>query len=335
MPSQPTPELLFETLNAYQRTACLETAIELDVFTTIGADGATAKETAARCEASPRGIRILCDQLSMLGFLVKRGDRYRLTPVSAAFLDRNSPACMSGIVEFLRSSAITGAFERLTEAVRRGGTALSAEGSTEANHPMWVTFARAMQPMMAVPAQALAELIPLEGDRPTRILDIAAGHGLFGIAFARRYPRAEVVAVDWPAVLEVAAESAAAAGVAERHVGRPGDAFEVAFGENYDLALLTNFLHHFDAATCTRLLRKVHQSLGPGGRAAALEFVPNPDRISPPTAAVFSLMMLASTPSGDAYTFEELAAMFRDAGFTRSELHPLSPSFQQVVIAHA
>ena len=61
-----------------------------------------------------------------------------------------------------------------------------------------------------------------------------------------------------------------------------GDAFTVDWGTGYDVALMTNFLHHFDAATCTTLLKKVAASLKPGGRIAVLEFVPNEDRISPP-----------------------------------------------------
>jgi hypothetical protein len=65
-----------------------------------------------------------------------------------------------------------------------------------------------------------------------------------------------------------------------------------------------------------------------------LEFVPNEDRISPPETAGFSLMMLGSTPSGDAYTFSELERMFANAGFSRSEIHQLPPSIQQVVISH-
>ena len=112
-------------------------------------------------------------------------------------------------------------------------------------------------------------------------------------------------ASDWRNVLEVAEENARAAGIAERHHSIPGDAFETEFGTGYDLVLITNFLHHFDIPTCTRFLRKVHAALAPGGRAAIVDLVPNADRISPPTAAVFSMMMLATTPSGDAFTLTE------------------------------
>jgi O-methyltransferase len=98
--------------------------------------------------------------------------------------------------------------------------------------------------------------------------------------------------------------------------------------------LLTNFLHHFDTATCETLLRKVHAALADGGRAFTLEFVPNEDRISPPEAAEFSMMMLGGSPSGDAYIFSELERMFSNAGFARSEIHPLPSSIEQVVISH-
>jgi hypothetical protein len=97
--------------------------------------------------------------------------------------------------------------------------------------------------------------------------------------------------------------------------------------------LLTNFLHHFDPPTNETLLRKVRNALADGGRAVTLEFVPNDDRVSPPDAAGFSMMMLSGTPSGDAYTFAELERMFSNAGFSRSTLHPLPPTIQQVVVS--
>jgi len=72
--------------------------------------------------------------------------------------------------------------------------------------------------------------------------------------------------------------------------------------------------------------------LKPGGRAVIVEFVPNDDRVTPPLAASFSLIMLAGTPAGDAYTFKELQRMLSNSGFRSSELHPLPPTFFNVVI---
>lgn len=331
---QLTPQLFFQTANAYQRTAALKAAVDLEVFTAIGEGKTTVSEIAERTNASERGTRILCDFLCVMGFLAKEGLSYKLTPESALFLDTRSPAYIGGSLEFLLSPMLTDGFKDFTGAVRKGGTVASKEGTIAPDHPIWVTFARAMTGMMAMPAQLMANLVDEKADRKLRILDIAAGHGLYGIAFAKKNPQTEVVAVDWPAVLEVATENAAKAGIADRHKTIAGSAFDVDYGTDYDLVLLTNFLHHFDPPTCETILRKVHAALADNGRAVILEFVPNEDRISPPESAPFSVVMLGSTPAGDAYTFKELEQMCSAAGFARSEIHQLPPSIQQVVIAH-
>jgi ubiquinone/menaquinone biosynthesis C-methylase UbiE len=331
---QPTPQLFFETTNSYQRTEALKAAIELEVFTAIGEGNTAVLEIAKRCQTSERGMRILCDYLCIIGFLVKVGGSYSLTQDCAVFLDKRSPAYLGGAIEFLLSPMLTGGFKDLAAAVRKGGAVISEEAVVAPEHPVWVKFARAMAPMVAMPSQLMAKLVDEKADRDLKILDIAAGHGLYGIAFAKNNPHARIVALDWAPVLEVAKENARNAAVSDRYSTIEGSAFDVEYGSGYDLVLLTNFLHHFDTATCEQLLRKVCAALAEGGRAVTLEFVPNEDRVSPPEAAGFSLMMLGVTPSGDAYTFLELERMFSNAGFARSEIHPLPPSIQQLVISH-
>ncbi len=330
---QPSPQLFFQTINAYQRSEALKAAIELEVFTAIGEGNSTAADIAKRCNASERGIRILCDFLCIMGFLTKDGDRYSLTPDSAMFLDSRSPAYLGGAIEFIASSDLTDAFKNFADAVRKGGTTRPDGGTVAPENPIWVKFARGMAPMMALPAQLVAKLVDPSADKKLKILDVAAGHGLYGLAFAKNNPQASVVALDWPRVLDVARENAANAGVTDRYSTIEGSAFEADFGTGYDVILLTNFLHHFDPPTNETLLRKVHAALADGGRAVTLEFVPNEDRISPPDAAAFSVMMLGSTTSGDAYTFPELDRMFANAGFSHSELHQLPPTIEQVVIS--
>jgi len=121
--------------------------------------------------------------------------------------------------------------------------------------------------------------------------------------------------------------------VADRHHLIPGSAFDVDFGTGYDVALVTNFLHHFDAETNTNFMRRIFDALGPDGKAITLEFIPNEDRVSPPAEALFSLIMLAATPSGEAFTLRELTKMCEDAGFTRNEHIALSPMPQHLIIS--
>lgn len=326
-------ESFFETAHAFHRTAALKTAIELDVFTAISGGTDAPQTLARRCKASERGMRILCDYLTVIGFLTKTGARYALTQDSAAFLDKRSPGYVGTALEFLHAPAQVDAFRDLTAVVRKGGTMMPDEGVVAPDHPVWIQFARAMAPLMRLPAESLANLLVAGSTEEWKVLDIAAGHGLYGIAVAKLNPNATVIALDWAGVLTVAEENACAAGVADRFDSIPGSAFTVDYGTGYDLALLTNFLHHFDAATCEALLAKVYAALKPGGRAAILEFIPNEDRISPPVPAQFSLMMLATTPSGDAYTFSQYQEILRHVGFANSELHDLPPTYFRTIVA--
>ncbi len=330
----PSPALFFDTIGAYQRTEALRAAIELDLFTLVAAGQRTTTQIAAACQASPRGIRILADFLTILGFLRKHDDQYELMPDADVFLTRKSPAYLGGVLEFMLTPELQDCFQHLTEAVRRGGTATSDEGTVSHDNPIWVSFARAMGPMMQLPAQLLADLVGGDRQQPLRVLDVAAGHGLFGIAIAKHYPQSRITALDWPNVLAVAAENAQRAGIADRHTLRPGSAFDIDWGGPYDVVLLTNFLHHFDVPYLPTIGGESSRALGPGGRAITLDFIPEADRITPPTTATFALTMLATTARGDAYTFAEYKQIFAQAGFARNEFHALPPTTQQAVVSH-
>ncbi len=337
---QPTPVRIFETFQAYQRTAALRAAIELDLFTAIGEGHDTAAALARQLKVAERGARILCDFLTIMGLLekdakdAKQESRYRLAADAALFLDRRSPCCLASVAQFLGTPEAQQSYWTLTESVRRGGAA-PEKSATAAENPHWVDFARGMAPLMIPAAQNIAQLLRAGHSQagPCKVLDIAAGHGMFGITVAHQNPQAEVVAVDWRNVLEVAKENARRANLDGRYHTLPGSAFEVEFGAGYDLALLTNFLHHFDPATNVKLLQKVHAALKPGGRAVVLEFVPNDDRVTPAVPAAFAMIMLGSTEQGDAYTYAELEGMARQAGFAECSLHPLAASPEQVVLA--
>jgi len=302
----PTPDRIMQMMGAYQASAALKGALDLGLFTALSGETRSAASLAEAVEASEKGVRILCDFLVIGGLLEKEGAAYRSSPDAALFLDEASPAYFGSVTKFLLGDGVSAHFSDLAAVVRKGGTLMDGQGLVATNH---------------------------DAKAPLKVLDIAAGHGVFGATIAARLPRAEVVALDWPAVLEVATENAAKAGVSGRHTLLPGSAFDTDFGDGYDVVLLTNFLHHFDAPTCTDLLRKVHAALNDGGRAVTLEFVPNEDRVSPPDQASFALVMLATTAEGDAYTFSELEAMAADAGFSGSEMHRMQGSPQTVIVS--
>jgi len=324
-----SPDLFIDAVLAYQQTAAIKAAVELDLFSKVAKGTNTAEALAERTGAAVRGIRILCDYLTVRGHLEKRGDEYRLTPSTAAFLDRSSQSWIGSIVEYLAAPEMMGLFlDDPASYVRNGGSIGLANNAPD--HPIWVKFARAMVSFRAPVATRVAS--ELARWSPRKVLDIAASHGMFGIAIARAVPGAEVTAVDWQAVLSVARESAEAAGVSDRYHTLAGSAFEVDWGNGFDLVLLANFLHQLEHEGCVALLRKVRKGLVSGGRAAVVEVVPNEDRVSPRFPAMFSFQMLGSTPQGEAYTAREFEDMGRAAGFGRATVTALSPTPQSLIL---
>ncbi|HEY2387328.1 MAG TPA: class I SAM-dependent methyltransferase [Candidatus Binatia bacterium] len=333
----PNPGDIFSAFTAFHRSGALKAAVDLGVFGAIGGGAQTFEAIAERCGAAPRGMRILVDYLVVNGFLSKEGAgpgaRYSLTQDVAIFLDPTSPAYMGNAVDFLMAPTMLEAFADVAGAVRRGGAVDRGEVLAP-DHEIWVRFARAMAGPAVFVARLLAIVLDAPAGKPWKVLDVAAGHGMFGVTLAGENPNARVVAVDWNNVLEVARENARKAGVEARFSTIPGSAFEVDLGSGYDIVLVPNFLHHFDPPACEAFLRKVHAALAPGGRAVTVDFMPDDNRVTPAIPAAFALVMLVATPSGDAYTAAELQRMAANAGFARSEVRDLRPSFHHAMISY-
>ena len=328
----PNPGLVFETLCAFQQTESLKAAIDLDVFTHIADGASTAAEIAKRAQTSERGMRILCDFMTIRGFLTKADNHYSNTSTAQVLLNKHSPNYIGSIANFLAHPAIMECFHDLAGSVRKGGTV--SRGTLAPEDPIWVEFARSMAPFMAMTAELVAKHVAHPGT-PQKVLDISAGHGIYGLSIAKANTSAQIYAADWANVLEVARENAIKFGVADRFHTIPGSAFESDLGSGYDLMLVPNFLHHFDMPTCVGFLKKLRTTMKPGSTLAIVEFVPNEDRVSPPMAAAFSIQMLGGTDAGDAFTFRELNEMVSQAGFKDCQQESLAPTPQTLVLAKA
>ena len=142
----PSADLVFDALFAYQRSAALKAAVDLNVFTAVDDGAHSAAAIAKAGGASERGMRILCDYLVVIGLLHKADGTYQLTPESAAFLSKRSRAYLGTMTQFLLLPEIKQNFDNLTETVRRGGVA-PAGNTVAVENPIWVAFARARLPV--------------------------------------------------------------------------------------------------------------------------------------------------------------------------------------------
>src|SRR5262249_60674230 len=116
---------------------------------------------------------------------------------AAALLDRRSPTYIGSMVAAYAGETVLQGLARLTAAVRHGGTVLPEDGVLAPDHPYWAEFARAIAPAGRYMGPQLATLLDVSAGGRMQVLDIAAGHGLYGIAVAMHNPQAQVVAPDW------------------------------------------------------------------------------------------------------------------------------------------
>jgi SAM-dependent methyltransferase len=325
-----TPERIMGMAWAYAAPLMLEAGVRLRVFDVLDGGAKTVAEVAAETGASQRGLRILMNGLVGLELLAKDGEAYELTPESAAFLVSTKPSFQGGLLKHV-SSQLVPKWLNLTENVRTGkaSKAVNQEGPGSA---FFESFVEDIFPMSYGAARVLADTLKPGAGGPLSVLDVAAGSGVWGIAAAERWPEARVTAVDWPGVLPVTRRVAERHGVADRFRYVAGDLKDADFGAGHHLAALGHILHSEGPDRSWALLRKVFASLAPGGTVAIAEFVADEDRAGPPGALIFAVNMLVNTDQGDSFTYGEISAWLREAGFVNVRQLP-APGPSPLILA--
>ena len=320
------PDEIIRLLQGYQTTAIVRAGITLGMFAHLAGGAADATTVAQAIGADARGTRILLDALTALGLLRRQGQTYGLTPAAETYLVPDRPTYLGDLIHLFAHEHFWEAFQRLPEAVRRGGTVLDQHAETPA-HAFWEDFATYSAAIAGPAAETLAALLaPWAAARPTLdLLDVACGTGLYGFTLARRYLQARVWALDWPNVLPLTRSYAERLGVAERVQFIAGDMFTVPLGGPYDLIILSHVLHHFAEERATALLHRCAAHLKPDGRLVIHDFIPNDQaEVTDPVPHLFSVVMLVWTRAGEAHPLSRYQRMLSTAGFALPAVHPLA-----------
>jgi 3-hydroxy-5-methyl-1-naphthoate 3-O-methyltransferase len=313
------PDRLLQIAWGYAPPLILETALHYQVFDRLEEAPRTAVELAAQSGASVRGLKAILNALVGLELLAHDGERYVLTPESAAFLVSSKPA-YCGDYFYHATRQLLPRWLKLTEAVRTGRPVVAA-GQGEMTPELFAEFVESLFPLNYQAARVLGEHLGISKLMATfSVLDIGAGSGVWGIALAHQSPFVRVLAVDWPIVLEVTRRVARKQGIGERLRTVAGDLFETDFGSGHHVATLGHVLHGEGRERSRQLVRKVFAALAPGGTIVIGEFMPNEQRTGPPNALIFAVNMLIHTEAGDTFTFSEIAEWLREAGFQEPRL---------------
>ncbi|MGA2440801.1 MAG: class I SAM-dependent methyltransferase [Tepidisphaeraceae bacterium] len=313
-----SPQRLTEFAWGFAPMLIIHAAIKNRVFDVLNAGPKTLEEIAAATQSSQRGLRALLEALVGFGILHRRRNRFSLAPDTAAFMVSTKPGYLGGVVQHFAAQLLDN-WRQLPEIVRTGNPATMVDHEDQGAE----FFSRFVEDLFnlnfaaaAALADDLAKRLPAH-DGNLKILDIAAGSGVWGFALAKRIPQAHITALDFAKVLPVTRR------VAERHqlAGRlstiEGDMQHVDFGRGFHVATLGHILHSEGQTKSRHVLKKVYDALAPGGIIAIAEFVPNDDRNGPAYPLLFAVNMLVHTEDGDTFTFKQMTGWLKEIGFRK------------------
>ncbi len=303
------PDPLQQTIRGFQESRAVLTAIELDIFSAVGA-GATADAVAAAIAADRRATGMLLNALAAMRLVDKHGETFSNTPLAARYLAAGGTDDSRAAV--MHTVHLWNTWSRLTEAVRTG-TAPPRADPAERGDQWTEAFIAAMDKNAAGRAAAVVRAAAADGAR--RMLDIGGGSGAYAIAFAKAHPDLRVDILDVPAVTPIAERHIAAAQLTDRVHTRTGDMTTAALGEHYDIILLSAICHMFDADQNRDLLKRCCGATAPDGRLVIQDFILDASKTAPKSGALFALNMLVGTRGGSAYSAQEYDGWLREAGF--------------------
>jgi len=312
--NQVTPERLMQFGSAYAPPLIIGAAARNKVFDTLAGGPKTVEEVAKATGCSIRGLRAIMNALVGLDLLSKEGNKYSLTPESEAFLVSNKPGTLAGFFP-MNMRRLIPLWLKLDEIVRTGRPA-EARNQEHPGTEFFTELVENIIPASYASARALADHLKVaEAKQPIRVLDVAAGSGIWGIVLAQKSSQVQVTAVDWAGMIPTTKQVTQKFGVADRFKFIEGDIAEADFGSGYDIATLGHILHSEGQDRSRHLLKKTFGALKPGGTIAIGEWIVNDERTEPLPALIFAVNMLVGTEKGDTFSFKEIKSWLEEAGF--------------------
>lgn len=310
------PDRLLQIAWGFAPVLIIQSALQNRLFDVLERRPLALPAIAKAAGVSGRGAKAVLNALVGLQLLKKQGERYSLTPESRTFLVASSRQYYGAYFRHMAAQLMP-QWLNLPEITKTGLPTLETNQETSGSEH-FAKFVDALFNLSFGVATKVGEHLGVRKCKaPLTVLDIGAGSGVWGIALAQLSVKVAIRAVDFPKVLKITRQFAERWKVTERMVTVPGDFIEADFGKGHQVAALGHILHSEGPARIKTLLKKVYNSLAPGGTIVIQEFVPSNDRMGPPPALIFAVNMLVNTRAGDTYTFKEISQWLKAAGFIK------------------
>ena len=325
------PTEIFRLGEGFMASKTLLSAIELELFTHLGADGLTAEQIKGRIGLHQRAIPDFPDTLVALGMLTRDGDgtgaRYRNSPAAAEFLDKSGSTYIGGVLEMC-NARLYQYWGDLTEGLRTGQPQNEVKHSGRSMfEELYSDPARLEQFMDAMTGasmggfHALAEAFDFS--RYRTMCDVGGATGLLSVIVAGRHRHMRCTTFDLPAVEPLARRTIGAAGLADRVTTVSGDFFVDALPQA-DIITMGMVLHDWNLERKLRLIRVAYDALPPGGTFIAVEPLIDDARRTDAFSLLMSLNMLVEFGDAFGFTGNDFRNWCTDIGFERVEVLPLA-----------
>ena len=309
-----TPERLMQFGFAFAPPLVIGAAVKNKVFESLLGGAKTVEQVRSKTGASVRGLRAIMNALVGLELLAKNGDKYSLVPESKAFLVGDKPDSLAGFFE-MTATHILPHWLQLDDAVKTGRPPVPVNQEAPGSK-FFALLVENIIPINYPGALTLGEHLKLAQSRnKVRVLDIAAGSGIWGIALAQQSPNVEITAQDWPEMIATTKRIVRKFGLSDRFSYIEGDVLKADFGSGYDVATLGHILHSEGAERSRKLLKKTFNALKSGGTIAIGEWLVNDERTEPLAGLMFAINMLVHSEQGDTFSFNEIKSWLEEAGF--------------------
>ena len=331
MNEQLDPSHIMQTATAFWASKVLLTAVELDLFTTLGDGRQTASQLGEKLGLHPRGTYDFFDALVALKFLEREGDgpdgKYKTTPQTAAFLNKKSPTYIGGLPEML-NARLFGFWNDLGSALKTGKPQNEVKHGNKpifeelyANQASLGQFLDAMTGFQAANFATLAQ--KFDFSKYKTVSDIGGALALLSRIVGARHPHLSFSSFDLPPVAPLAEKQIKAAGMEGRIKAVAGDFFKDDLPKA-DVVTMGNILHDWNLENKKLLIRKAYDALPDGGALIAIENLIDDARRENVFGLLMSLNMLIEFGDAFDYTGADFRAWCGEAGFKRFEIIALA-----------
>ena len=307
--------------HAYMPSRIFLTALELNLFETIGMEQLHVLQISEQLDTDPRATEVLLNALVGLGLLEKNGNLFSNTKYAADFLISGKPDYKGAM--FRHHANLWANWSQLTKIVKSGDPIKSVWNIKKSQD-----LALAMKSHARDKAEKIVKL--LDYNQATRMLDLGGGSGSYAIAFARANPSLNILLFDideW--ALEIAGHEITVEGFQGRIHIKKGDVFKDDFGNEYDLVFLSYMTCLFSEEQNRFLLKKIHGALNENGLVAICDAIIDENKTLPSLSSIFAVNMLVTTQQGRLYSKSEIIEWLVDLGF-HTENSILMDSFQLI-----